>query len=79
MPSHQKNIYQLDTRGLNCPEPVMMLHGVVRDASSGDTIVVYATDPSSERDIEKFCRFLGHRLLSLDKKEDELIFVLEKG
>lgn len=55
---------ELDVRGLNCPEPVMMLHKVVRTMASGDTIWVYATDPSTQRDIPKFCHFLGHQLLS---------------
>ena len=26
---------ELDARGLFCPEPVMMLHNAVRDATSG--------------------------------------------
>jgi len=53
----------LDTQGLFCPEPVMMLHNAVRDANPGDVIKVIATDPSTERDIPKFCQFLGHELL----------------
>jgi len=54
--------HSLDTKGLICPEPVMMLHGAVRDADKGDIIRVIATDPSTERDIAKFCQFLGHTL-----------------
>ena len=45
----------LDTQGLNCPEPVMMLHQAVRKSSSGTIIKVLATDPSTTRDIPKFC------------------------
>jgi len=54
----------LDTTGLTCPEPVMMLHGAVRDVASGQVIKVVATDPSTERDIPKFCQFLNHELLA---------------
>ena len=56
----------LDTQGLFCPEPVMMLHNAVRDAKPGDVIKVVATDPSTERDIPKFCQFLGHELLGVE-------------
>ncbi len=53
----------LDTSGLNCPEPVMLLHGRVRDLQGGQVLKVIATDPSTQRDIPKFCLFLEHELL----------------
>ena len=53
----------LDASGLNCPEPVMMLHNKVRDLPAGGLLKVIATDPSTKRDIPKFCMFLGHELL----------------
>ena len=56
--------YHLDARGLFCPEPVMMLHNKVRDMQRGELLDVLATDPSTTRDIPKFCRFLGHELVS---------------
>jgi tRNA 2-thiouridine synthesizing protein A len=54
----------LDTKGLICPEPVMMLHRAVRKIASGELLVVESTDPSSMRDIPKFCIHLGHLLQS---------------
>ncbi|WP_417662848.1 sulfurtransferase TusA [Pseudomonas sp.] len=53
----------LDASGLNCPEPVMMLHNKVRDLQAGSLLKVIATDPSTRRDVPKFCVFLGHDLL----------------
>ncbi|HBZ98415.1 MAG TPA: sulfurtransferase TusA, partial [Pseudomonas sp.] len=41
----------LDATGLNCPEPVMMLHNKVRDLAGGAMLKVIATDPSTQRDI----------------------------
>ena len=52
----------LDTKGLICPEPVMMLHRAIRQITSGELLVVDSTDPSSLRDIPKFCIHLGHVL-----------------
>lgn len=71
----------LDARGLYCPEPVMMLHNKVRDMQSGDLLEVLATDPSTQRDIPKFCNFLGHELVAheviADKKEYR--YIIRKG
>ncbi|GLS26331.1 sulfurtransferase TusA [Marinibactrum halimedae] len=53
----------LDATGLLCPEPVMMLHNAVRDANTGEVIQVMATDPSTMKDILRFCDFLGHELI----------------
>ena len=53
----------LDASGLYCPEPVMLLHHCVRDMAAGEVLEVIATDPSTQRDIPKFCHFLGHESL----------------
>lgn len=66
----------LDTQGLFCPEPVMMLHNAVRDAKPGDVIKVIATDPSTERDIPKFCQFLGHELLESSSESQRWIYFI---
>lgn len=73
--------HHLDARGLRCPEPVMMLHQKVRDMAVGDLLEVLATDPSTTRDIPKFCRFLGHELVNQDELKDagEYRYVIRKG
>lgn len=70
---------QLDTTGLLCPEPVMLLHKTVRTMAVGDSLEVTATDPSTERDIPKFCHFLGHKLLSSSQQEGTYFYVIEKS
>lgn len=56
----------LDTTGLYCPEPIMLMHNKVRDMASGQVLKVIATDPATTRDVPKFCQFLGHELLEQD-------------
>ncbi|MDH3886182.1 MAG: sulfurtransferase TusA [Desulfobacterales bacterium] len=68
----------LDATGLFCPEPVMLLHNKIRDIAVGDTLQVLATDPSTERDIPKFCLFLGHELLEQDTFEGQYRYVVRK-
>jgi tRNA 2-thiouridine synthesizing protein A len=41
-----------------------MLHRAIRQITSGELLVVESTDPSSLRDIPKFCIHLGHVLQS---------------
>jgi len=60
---------ELDATGLMCPEPVMMLHVKVKEMASGEVLRVLATDPSTTRDIKKFCTFLNFEFLS--QNEDE--------
>lgn len=74
-----KTEYILDARGLFCPEPVMLLHKKIREISVGDKVKVLATDPSTTRDIPKFCHFLGHELISNREKQKEFHFIIRKS
>ena len=68
----------LDATGLYCPEPVMLLHNKIRDMAVGELLQVLATDPSTQRDIPKFCTFLGHDLLQQEEFEGEFRYLLRK-
>ncbi|HEY7884012.1 MAG TPA: sulfurtransferase TusA [Cellvibrionaceae bacterium] len=69
----------LDTKGLLCPEPVMMLHQAVRAMSEGQVVSVVATDPSTTRDIPKFCLFLGHELVESSEIDGVFTYVIRLG
>lgn len=69
---------ELDARGLFCPEPVMMLHNSVRQLQAGEVLHVIATDPSTQRDIPKFCAFLGHALLAQQVQDTEFEYWIQK-
>ena len=68
----------LDACGLNCPEPVMILHRKVRELPAGGLLKVLATDPSTRRDIPKFCLFLGHELLEQSEEEGTFLYWIRK-
>lgn len=68
----------LDASGLLCPEPVMLLHKAVRELATGEVIEVIATDPSTTRDIPKFCMFLGHELLEQKQDGNTYIYCIRK-
>jgi tRNA 2-thiouridine synthesizing protein A len=70
---------QLDTKGLLCPEPVMMLHNAVRDMAPGELLEVFATDPSTRRDIPRFCTFLDHELVEQSEQEGTFRYLIRKA
>ena len=70
--------HHLDATGLLCPEPVMMLHNKVRDMDPGEVLEVRATDPSTERDIPKFCQFLGHTLEGQEQRGEVYLYWIRK-
>lgn len=70
---------QLDASGLLCPEPVMMLHRAVREVSTGQVIEMIATDPSTTRDVPKFCHFLGHELLDQEDNGRTYRYLIKKA
>ena len=74
-----EDIKIVDATGLYCPEPIMLLHKAVREVSSGDRIQLIATDPSTSRDVVKFCEFLGHELIDQNEIEGVYHLVIVKG
>ncbi len=71
--------HYMDAKGLFCPEPVMMLHNKVRDMEVGEVLQVIATDPSTQRDIPKFCTFLGHELVEHRALQESFWYFIRKG
>jgi tRNA 2-thiouridine synthesizing protein A len=69
---------ELDACGLFCPEPVMMLHNVMRKLTTGALLRVIATDPSTQRDIPKFCTFLGHELVGQQVMDKKFLYLIRK-
>jgi len=53
----------LDTKGLNCPLPILKAKKALSGLSTGDTLKVLATDPGAVKDFEAFCRQTGNELL----------------
>ncbi len=76
--SPDSSIIELDACGLFCPEPVMLLHNKIRDIEVGQLLRVVATDPSTTRDIPKFCLYLGHDLVEEKQQDDKYFYLVRK-
>lgn len=70
---------QLDTLGLRCPEPVMMVRVAIRNMAPGDMLEVIADDPATTRDIPSFCRFMDHELVAAETATTPYRYVIRKG
>ena len=46
----------LDTVGLRCPEPVMLVRKNIRHMNEGEVLLILADDPATTRDIPKIGR-----------------------
>nr|WP_114418208.1 sulfurtransferase TusA [Marinospirillum perlucidum] len=69
----------LDSRGLYCPEPIMLLHKKMDEMTAGEILLVRATDPATTRDIPKFCQFLQHELVHQQEDEQEYRYWIKKS
>ncbi|CAI8157275.1 MAG: Sulfurtransferase TusA [Pseudidiomarina mangrovi] len=69
---------RLDTLGLRCPEPVMLIRIEIRKLQVGDLLEVIADDPATTRDVPAFCRFMEHQLVSADTSAAPYRYVIRK-
>ena len=68
----------LDTRGLNCPLPILRTKKALSGLLSGQVLKVVATDPGAVKDFEVFARQTGHALLSHGEANGEFTFFMKK-
>lgn len=69
----------LDTKGLNCPLPILKTKKALVSMQVGETIHVVATDPGSVADFEAFAAQARHRLSESWTDQQEFHFVLVKS
>ncbi len=69
----------LDTKGLNCPLPVLKAKKAMNQVPSGGILQVLSTDPGSVGDFEAFCRQTGHELLESKTEGDVFVFLIRRG
>ncbi|MCW8836400.1 MAG: sulfurtransferase TusA family protein [Rhodospirillales bacterium] len=70
---------ELDTKGLNCPLPILKAKKAIKDLAAGDTLKVIATDPGSVKDFEAFCRSTGNELLESNDDGGVYTFMIKKN
>ena len=69
---------ELDTRGLNCPLPILKAKKALADMASGQLLKVLATDSGSLRDFQAFAKQTGNELVSQETVGNDFIHILKR-
>ena len=69
---------ELDTRGLNCPLPILKAKKALSSMQSGQLLRVTSTDSGSVRDFQAFARQTGNELMEQSTAGADYIHVMRR-
>ncbi len=69
---------EIDTRGMNCPLPILKAKKALSGMESGQLLKVVATDTGSLRDFQAFAKQTGNELVHQETVGEEFIHVLRR-
>ncbi len=69
---------ELDTRGLNCPLPILKAKKALSGMETGQVLRVTATDSGSVRDFQAFARQTGNELIEQQTAGSDFIHVMRR-
>ncbi|NQW80096.1 MAG: sulfurtransferase TusA family protein [Polaromonas sp.] len=69
---------ELDTRGLNCPLPILKAKKALAEMTSGQLLKVVSTDAGSTRDFQAFAKQTGNDLVEQQTVGTDYIHVLKR-
>ena len=70
---------EIDTRGLNCPLPILKAKKALAELSAGQVLKVLTTDPGSVRDFQAFAKQTGNELVDQQTlPNNEFVHVLRR-
>ncbi|MBT9474737.1 sulfurtransferase TusA family protein [Polaromonas sp.] len=69
---------ELDTRGLNCPLPILKAKKALAEMASGQLLRVVSTDSGSNRDFQAFAKQTGNELVEQQVAGSDFIHILKR-
>ena len=69
---------EIDTRGLNCPLPILKAKKALAEMFTGQTLKVVSTDAGSVRDFQAFAKQTGNELIDQQTVNEEFVHVLRR-
>ncbi len=69
----------IDTVGMTCPIPLLLLKQAMADISAGDCVLIDVSDPHAELDFEIWCERFGHELKKHQETAACQSFLVTKG
>jgi tRNA 2-thiouridine synthesizing protein A len=68
----------LDTKGLNCPLPILKARKALKEVAMGGLLEIHATDPGAVADFQAFCRQTKNELVSSTREGSVFKFVIKR-
>ena len=75
---NEEGAHELDLSGLNCPLPVLKTKKKLSSMDTGERLFVVCTDQGSFDDFKYFCDHSGNKLVSRERTEDKIFFLIER-
>lgn len=69
---------EIDTRGLNCPLPILKAKKALAEMVSGQLLRVLSTDAGSTRDFQAFAKQTGNELVEQQVQGADFVHVLKR-
>ena len=69
---------EIDTRGLNCPLPILKAKKALAEMVSGQLLRVLSTDAGSTRDFQAFAKQTGNELVDQQVQGADFVHVLKR-
>jgi len=69
---------EIDTRGLNCPLPILKAKKALSDMASGQILKIVSTDAGSTRDFQAFAKQTGNELVEQKTVDGEYIHIMRR-
>ncbi len=69
----------LDCIGLYCPEPLFQTRENIDRIKVGEILEVITDDPAAEEDLKRFAKRAGHEVVSFEKGDDHMRFLIKRN
>ena len=69
---------EIDTRGLNCPLPILKAKKALAGLQSGQLVRVLATDKNAGKDFQAFALQTGNALVAQHEADGVIVTVLRR-
>ncbi len=68
----------LDCVGLFCPEPLFQTRQGIDSIEVDEILEVLTDDPAAEEDLHRFAKRTGHEVVSFEKDDDQMRFLIRR-
>lgn len=67
----------LDTKGMNCPLPILKAKKALQEMAKGATLEILATDPGAVADFQAFCKSTKNTLVEHSETDGVYRFLIK--